>query len=62
MNPINIYYSPEELIKSFKEKGLTILDVGSIGISDVGLMKKHTDFILPLHETNNFFILAKRAK
>ena len=60
MNPINTYYSPEDLMNRIKEEGFSIEDARSISLLDIDSMKRGNDFILPLHETHTFFILAKR--
>jgi len=60
MNPINTYYSPENLMNRVARRGFSIEDARSISLLDIDLMEKSTDFILPLHETHTFFILAKR--
>jgi ubiquinone/menaquinone biosynthesis C-methylase UbiE len=60
MNPINTYYSPEDLMDRIIKRGFSIENAKSIGLLDMDSMKKSTDFILQLHETHTFFILAKR--
>ena len=60
INPINTYYSPEDLMDKIARRGFSIENARSISLLDIDSMKKGTDFILPLHETHTFFILAKR--
>ena len=60
MNQINTYYSPEDLMNRIARRGFSIENARSISLLDIDSMKKGTDFILPLHETHTFFILAKR--
>jgi ubiquinone/menaquinone biosynthesis C-methylase UbiE len=60
MNQINTYYSPKDLMDKIARRGFSIENARSISLLDIDSMKKGTDFILPLHETHTFFILAKR--
>jgi len=60
INPINTYYSPENLMGKIARRGFSIQNARSINLLDIDSMKKSTDFILSLHETHTFFILAKR--
>ena len=60
MNPINTYYSPEDLMDKIARRGFSLEDARSISLLDIESMKRGMDFILPLHATHTFFILAKR--
>ena len=60
MNPINTYYSPEDLTDRITRRGFSIQDARSISLLDIESMKRGMDFILPLHATHIFFILAKQ--
>jgi len=59
MNPINTYYSPEDLTDRITRREFSIQDARSISLLDIESMKRGMDFILPLHATHIFFILAK---
>jgi ubiquinone/menaquinone biosynthesis C-methylase UbiE len=61
MNPINTYYSLEDLMDKIIGRGFSIENARSISLLDIDSMKRSTDFIRPLHETHTFFILAKRG-
>lgn len=59
-NPLNQYNSPDQLIDELISRGFQPLHAESISVTDIESMRHNTDFILPLHETHTFYILAKR--